>query len=73
MKLKIKGSFLYNEDGQIIATFTDDITPEEERAIEVAAEAMPIIEKFVHDVNTGTHKPRGTVRELERILDKYKA
>lgn len=71
MKLKVKGEFLMNEEGTIIAVFTEDVTEAEERAIELGSEAIPILENFVTQVNSGSFKPRAVVKQLEILLDKY--
>lgn len=73
MKLKIKDGMIWNEDEtRVIAVLTEDATEIEERAIELGSEAVPIIERFVADVNSGSFKPREAVKRFENILEKHK-
>ncbi len=75
MKIRIKDGFFYRvEEGAdpvIIGVCTDGFSDIDERIIECGTEALPAVEKFIADVNSGSFKPRTAVKELERVLDKY--
>jgi hypothetical protein len=73
MKLKIRNGIIFDaeDNDRILAVMSQDATEEDERLIELGSEAVPIIEKFVSDVNSGSFKPRTAVKEFEKILDKY--
>jgi hypothetical protein len=71
MKLKIRKGFVYNEDDVIIAVLTEGATEDDERTIEFGSEAVIAVEKFVEDVNSGSFKPRGAVKEFEKLIEKY--
>lgn len=71
MKLKVKNGVIYDmEDNTIKGTVSDD-SFEIQRVIECGSEAIPAIEEFVADVNSGIFKPRTAVKKFEQILEKY--
>lgn len=74
MKLKVRNGQLINlEDNVVLATMTEEGNdPEVERLLEFGAEAVPAVEQFIADVNSGTFKPRTVVKEFEKLVDKYK-
>lgn len=69
--MKIRNGFVYNDEGIIVATLTNEATPLDEREITLGTQAIPVIEKFVKEVNTGTFKPRSTVKEFEKLLEMH--
>lgn len=72
MALKIKNSGIWNlETGQLVGYMTDAATVNDERSIELGSEFIPLIEDFVLNVNKGVFKPKTTVDQFQRILDKY--
>lgn len=75
MILKVRNNMVFKEDGTCVAVLADlppDELEEVERAIEYGSEAAPAIDNFLNQVNSGKFKPRATVKELEKIADKYK-
>lgn len=71
MKLKVKNGVIYDlEDDTIKGTVSDD-SFEIQRVIECGSEALPAIEEFIREVNSGSFKPRMTVRKFEQLLEKY--
>lgn len=71
MKLKIRGEFIYNEDGAIVGTLSDSSNLEVEIAIEGGSEALVAITKFVEDTKKGSLKAKKTFDMFKAILDKY--
>lgn len=71
MIIKIRNGIIYNEVGNPIGTILPNATEEEERSITLGAEATPIIEDFVAEVNSGKFKPKTLVRKLEAIIEKH--
>lgn len=73
MIVKVRNGHIYDEDGIIIGQLTrEGSTPEVERVIQLGSEAIPVIEDFVDQVNSGKFKPRTVVKKFEQIIDKYK-
>lgn len=76
MILKIRNGIVYMEDGSIAAvisdTLPDEIAMEVERIIEFGSEAVPAVENFISEVNSGSFKPRAVVKKLEEIANRYK-
>ena len=71
MKLKVKNGVIYDmEDDTIKGTVSDD-SFEIQRVIECGSEALPAIEEFIRDVNSGSFKPRTAVKKFENLLEKY--
>jgi hypothetical protein len=71
MKLKVKNGVIYDmEDETIKGTVSDD-SFEVQRVIECGSEALPAIEEFVAEVNSGSFKPRTAVKKFEKLLEKY--
>lgn len=68
MKLRIRNGFVEDEIGNIVATLTDNSTPEIERNITVGSQLVEPVERFIKGVNEGSFKPKTTVREFESIL-----
>lgn len=72
MKLIIENGIVLDGDtGEMLAVLTEPHNKRFERTVECAAEAIPAIQAFVNNVNSGTLKPRSAVREFEKILNKY--
>jgi hypothetical protein len=74
MIIKIRKGIIYaSEYGieQAIGSIFDSASEEHERTIECAVEALPAVQKFIDDVNSGSFKPRAAVREFEKVLEKY--
>lgn len=71
MKLKVKNGIIYDmEDETIKGTISDD-SFEVQRVIECGSEALPAIQEFVEEVNSGSFKPRTAVKRFEKLLEKY--
>lgn len=70
-KLEIRKGIIFNQDGVPIGTLVDDDNPEYERIIELGSELIGVVENFIKQVNSGSFKPRGAVKEFERILEKH--
>lgn len=75
MILRIKKGIIYAcEDGledRPLGSVFDTATEEDEKLIECGSELLPVVEKFVSDVNSGKFKPRAVVKDLERVLEKH--
>lgn len=71
MKLTIRNGIIFNELGMPIGTLSDNATAEDERAIELGSEAVPEIENFIEQVNSGKFKPRALVKTFEELVKKH--
>ncbi len=75
MTIKVRKGVIYSVDEtgdeKPIGAIFDTATDLEEKTVECAIEALPAVKQFIDDVNTGTLKPRSTVKAFEQILDKY--
>jgi hypothetical protein len=71
MRLKVDGDFIYAEDGTIVAVVTDHCSDELKREIEFGSEALPIVREFISNTNSGSLRPRTTVKRFETLLNKY--
>lgn len=74
MIIKIRKGIIYAcEYGteEPIGSIFDSASEEHERTIECSLEALPVVRKFVEDVNSGSFKPRAAVKEFEKVLEKY--
>lgn len=76
MRLIVKNGFIYNEAGVIVMIMADYLSPEVqeevERVVEFGSEAVPAVEKFIDEVNSGSFKPRSVVKRFEEIANRYK-
>lgn len=70
-KMKIKDGAILNEYGFAIGFVSEDATDEERSLIDASGDMAEAIISFVDNINSGTHKPRASSKEFERILDKY--
>jgi len=71
LKIKKDGIIYACEEGledRAIGALFPNATEEDERIIECGSEALPAIEKFVEEVNSGSFKPRSVVKEFEQLL-----
>lgn len=71
MKLKVKNGIIYDLDDDTIKGTVSDDSFEVDKVIECGSEAIPAIEEFVREVNSGTFKPRLAVKRFEKLLEKY--
>jgi hypothetical protein len=74
MIIKIRKGVIYACDNgyeEPIGSIFDSASEEHERTLECAAEALPVVRKFIDDVNSGSFKPRAAVKEFEKVLEKY--
>lgn len=72
MRLKVKKGVIWDLDkNEPVGALLDSATEEVEREIELGSEAIPIIEQFILDVNSGSFKPKAAVAEFEKIVEKY--
>lgn len=75
MRLKIKNNEIWriDESGEekLIGILTDDANETDERIIQCGSEAVPAVESFINQVNSGKFKPKTVVKEFERIINKY--
>lgn len=72
MKLKVHDGIIYNED-EIVGVITVESESKRQtaaNAISAGSDAINSISEFVDGVNSGTLKPRKTVKEFEKILEK---
>lgn len=71
MKLRVKNGIIYDEFDSIVGSLNDGVSDDIERTIECGSDAIPIIQKVVDEVNSGSFKPRSIVKEFEKLLEKY--
>lgn len=75
MKIKIRKNEIWrieeNDEETLIGILTDEANALDEKIIQCGSEAVPAIEKFIQDVNSGSFKPRTAVKEFEQIIYKY--
>ena len=71
MKLKIKDGIIYNEIDVAIGTVNNLATDEDLKAIQIGSEAVPMLEGFVSDVETGRFKPKALFNTFKSLLEKY--
>ena len=68
MKIKIKDGVIMDEFGTVIGETNGNCTEIHIRHIELGADLVPMVEKFVDSVNQGSFKPKKTVNEFEQLL-----
>lgn len=71
MAIKIRDGIIWSEDGRVIAIMAEGITEQDEKDLIIGSKLVPAAKKFVEKANSGSFKPRSTVKEFENILNSF--
>ena len=72
MDIKLEDGIFYNDKGMPILSATEYCTHEEKQELLCALEILPKVRNFIYNVLNGSLKPKSSVNDFIKTLEKYK-